>query len=52
MTMKELAERVEAATGPDRLLDGEIWREALGLTIYDVVTPEGEISVSVRYLTA
>jgi hypothetical protein len=52
MTMKELAERCEQATGPDRLLDGEIWREAHGLTIYDVLTPEGEISVSVPYLTA
>jgi hypothetical protein len=48
----DLAELCEKATGLDRLLDGEIWREAHGLTVYDVLTPEGEISVSVPYLTA
>jgi hypothetical protein len=48
----KLAERVEAATGPDRLSDGEIWRVVHRLTIYDVLTPEGEISVSVPAITA
>lgn len=42
-TLLELAARCEAATGPDRELDAEVHRVVGGLTVYDVLTPKGDI---------
>lgn len=51
-TLTTLAERVEQASGPDRVLEAEIYRGLAGLPIYGVLTPQGEVADRVPHFTS
>lgn len=50
--LEELALKVERLSGPDRITDAESHRLVAGLTIYDVLTPQGDIRDDVPRYTA
>jgi hypothetical protein len=49
MTREELIAALEAATGPSRKLDAEIYKQAIGLLQYESVVSDPLVEVCIRY---